>query len=177
MYFNVSQLLKEPTGSTRHYEVEEKLPINGAGLLSHFIGSVAFLKTDGGIWVSAGFESTVRCECSRCLEQYVQAVYLPIEEEYYPITEVDTGARLNSSDIPEDSFYIDQNNVLDLTEALRQYSEMEIPMKPICKESCLGICVNCGVNLNEEQCQCEKNSVDARWGPLLEMASTNDNFN
>ncbi len=177
MYFNVSQLLKETSGSTRHYEIDEDLHPHSAAPIHHVAGTINFLRTDKGVWVSAELESSVSCECSRCLEACEQPVRLSIEEEFFPVIDVHSGLRLDLSGAPEDAFYIDQNHILDITEALRQYSEMSIPMKPVCREDCAGICVNCGVNLNESQCVCEAAPRDHRWGPLLEYVSAEDNYN
>jgi uncharacterized protein len=50
-------------------------------------------------------------------------------------------------DVPEDepgAFTIDRNNILDLEEAVRQYSTLAIPMKPLCREDCPGLCPVCG---------------------------------
>jgi uncharacterized protein len=50
--------------------------------------------------------------------------------------------------------YVDKYGDIDLSEAIREEIILNIPMKNICDTNCKGICVGCGVNLNNEECQC-----------------------
>ena len=168
MYFNVSQLMREPSGSSRTLEVDERLaPIDG-GEAQRLEGAVKLLRTDKGIWVSGELDSQVLCACSRCLKEYWQPIYMTIEEESLPLADSETGvvAGLDDDEAGE-SFGIDQNQMLDLTEAVRQYSALSIPMKPVCDSDCKGICLNCGADLNETPCQCDNTVKSSLWGPLL----------
>jgi len=54
---------------------------------------------------------------------------------------------------------------VDLTEDLREAILLAFPSYPICRETCRGLCAQCGVNLNEETCDC-KPPPDVRWGAL-----------
>jgi uncharacterized protein len=69
-----------------------------------------------------------------------------------------------------DAFLIDSHQVLDLTEAVRQYRLTAEPMQPLCKPDCLGLCPHCGYNLNEGPCGCPRQETDARWAALAELA-------
>ena len=42
-------------------------------------------------------------------------------------------------------------------------------MKRLCKEDCKGLCVKCGSDLNEKQCECEDSEIDDRWKVLTEL--------
>ena len=174
MYFNVSQLLKEPSGARRTYEVDEMLSLSDTNRVSHVHGEVDLLRTDKGIWGSAQLESSMPSTCSRCLVQYEQPLRITIEDEYFPVVDVVTGSNLDRPDEDTGDSYIGKNHVLDMSEAVRQYSALSIPMKPMCREGCLGICTGCGVSLNETSCQCDMKVRDVRWGPLLELARTNE---
>ena len=178
MYLNVSQLLKETSGSGRTLEIDDELVLSGdANPATRVKGIVALLRTDKGIWVSATLESKMYCDCSRCLEPYGQEVQLQFEEEYLPIFDVDTGARLVRDVEDGEQFFIDESNILDLAEAVRQYATLNLPMKPICRNNCRGICSNCGVNRNQTSCSCDDGLIDSRWGPLIGLVSTADRTN
>ena len=174
MYFNGSQLLKEPSGASRTIEVDDVLTL-ADDTDARVVGRGKLLRTDKGIWASASLDSQMRCACSRCLVEYEQPVHMIIEEEFFPVVDVATGAKLGGSVDGYQSFYIDQHHTLDLTEAAKQYFALNIPLKPLCREECAGICLNCGVNLNERTCICDEMARDARWGALLEYVSANDN--
>ena len=82
-----------------------------------------------------------------------------------------SGAHVNTSEVAQEAFIIDEHHTLDLSEAARQYAIAAVPMKPLCDQDCLGICSACGVNLRENSCKCDKAPRDSRWSPLLELLS------
>ncbi len=170
MFFNVSQLMMEPSGSTRAYNVDEDLLAREGDGAQRYTGSARLFKTDRGVWVSLDLESEAFCTCSRCLEEYRQPVRVVIEEEFFSHFDPYTGHPRGLSD-NEENFSIDANHTLDLTEAVRQYSTLNIPMQQTCREGCKGICATCGSNRNEVECQCDLAVRDSRWGVLLEMAA------
>jgi uncharacterized protein len=67
-----------------------------------------------------------------------------------------------------------ETDVIDISDDVRDFSILAVPMKKLCTEECKGLCYRCGTNLNEENCTCDQNYVDARWLPLKELKN---NFN
>ena len=172
MFFNVSQLMKEPSGSRRVIQVDQKHALIDNAHTSRVRGTVNLLRTDTSIWVSANLDSGMQCACNLCLKEYDQPIHMTIEEEYFPQGVSAPGANLSGDG--EETFHIDEHHILDMSEALRQYSELSLPMKPVCREGCAGICLTCGVNLNEATCECDKTPRDGRWGELLELVQADD---
>ena len=178
MYFNVSQLLKERSGSTRSYDVNDFASLREGAPMTPISGMVKMMRTDAGIWVSAQLETYFDCECSRCVREMEQFVRMDIEEEYLPEVDVNTGARLNFPDELSDNFYIDQTHMLDMSEAIRQYFGLSMPFSPLCREECKGLCLTCGADLNDTDCSCDNVIRDPRWGALLAFASPKEpNYN
>ena len=138
MQINVSQLLKEAIGSVRNYEVSETVDITGDGTGSMVKGEVRLMHTNRGILVKGTLHTAVEVACSRCLSLFSCPLVLNIEEEYFPVLDVFSGARLTLSGEPG-CFTIDEHHILDLAEAARQYALMAIPMKPLCREDCAGL--------------------------------------
>jgi len=168
MQINVAQLLKAPIGSTRDYEIKQVIDITGDGASSLVQGKVRLLRTDRSILVKGTLDTGVELTCSRCLSPFNYSLTINIEEEYYPTADVDTGAAVPVPDEPG-CFTIDENHVLDLTEAVRQYALLAIPMKPLCREDCAGLCSYCGHNLNRGPCGCSPRGADPRWSELSKL--------
>ncbi len=168
MQINVSQLLKEPIGSERDYDISGRVDIAGNGKQCAVRGEAKMLRTHRGALVEAELETEVELLCSRCLQSFLQKVTLKIEEEYIPVIDVVTGVRLSAPEDPG-SFLIDEHHVIDLTEAVRQYALLAVPMKPLCYQDCAGLCPGCGKNLNRELCQCPEEVIDPRWSELLKL--------
>ena len=151
MQINVSQQLKASIGSVRNYDVDEAAEI--AGSASRVQGKVKLIRTHRSILVKGTLHTESEVTCSRCLSLFSCPLTLNIEEEYFPIADIVSGASLH---LPEEPgcFLIDEHHVLDLTEAIQQYALLVIPMKPLCREDCAGLCPNCGQNLNQGPCNC-----------------------
>jgi len=168
MQVNVAQLLRAPIGSVRDYEIEQVIYITGDGVNSLVQGNVRLTRTNRSILAKGELATEVELTCSRCLGSFKCPLKINLEDEYYPTADVDTGAPLAVPDEPG-SFTIGENHILDLTEAVRQYALLAIPMKPLCKESCAGLCPFCGKNLNQGPCGCPLNSTDPRWAELSKL--------
>lgn len=152
--FNVAQLLKSPVGTTREYDVDEELPaIDEYETTEPIRGHVKLTRTGRGILVDARLHTAVRAECSRCLEELTIPLGIRINEEFLPTVDLATGLPI---ELPKGSeaFTIDEHHVLDLGEAIRQYGLLEVPLQPLCRAACAGLCPTCGQNLNIGQCNC-----------------------
>jgi uncharacterized protein len=159
MKINVSQLLNEAIGSIREYAVDEEL-VSGDGRIA---GSVKLMRTDKGVLVSAKMSTDAQCTCSRCLKEFGQRIDVAFEEEAFHSNDGPSGVQ------PE-APAIDDKRILDLSEALEQYLYLAVPVKPVCREDCQGICSQCGADLNEKACVCDHEARDSRWAELLKMA-------
>ncbi len=171
MWINVSQQLKTSIGTIRNYEVSEI--VNVAGGKSMVQGEVGLIRTDRGILAKGTLHTEVGVTCSRCLSLFSCPLTLNIEEEYFPITDVVSGGSLPSPEEPG-CFTIDEHHVIDLTEAIRQYALLVIPMKPLCRGDCAGLCPNCGHNLNQGPCDCSPQETEPRWSELSKLILASD---
>ena len=171
--FNISEILKEPVGSKRSYTFEENGPIPAleGDYIHDLHGQVSLMRTDKGLLIDLALDTEVTCTCSRCLNSYDQGVSLRIEEEFFPSIDIKTGVGNDLDQADDRANVIDANHILDLTEPIRQQAIVSIPMKPLCRTDCAGICSNCGANLNESLCQCAEDVRNPKWGALLEILS------
>jgi len=163
---SVAQLLKESIGSVREYEIEGMLGITKKEC--RVAGEIRLTRTDRGILVNARLNSEVELTCGRCLSEYDWSFDLHFKEEYLQTVDLVSGARLS---LPEESsdFTIDQRHILDISEAVRQFALLSMPIKAVCCEDCAGLCSRCGHNLNLGPCRCPAEEVDHRWAPLLKL--------
>jgi len=168
MLVNVAQLLKSPIGTERKYEVNEAFEINGTETLVK--GDVSFTRTDRSILVKGIFNAEIELACSRCLEKIINPLEVKFEEEYFPTIDIISGALLARPEEPG-AFSINEHHVIDLSEAVRQYAIAAIPMKPLCRTDCAGICPTCGHDLNEGSCTCLSQEIDLRWAKLKKLMS------
>jgi uncharacterized protein len=169
MLFNVSQLLRETTGSTRRYTVDEGVDIPGETVqVIRFSGSVLLLRTPRSILVEAHLSGNGTGTCARCLQPALVPLELTIEEEFFPTIDPVTGVHLAPPEEP-DAFRIDEHHHLDITEAVRQAAVLAEPMQVLCRPDCLGLCPQCGADRNLGACRCPAEPIDERWAALRRL--------
>jgi uncharacterized protein len=168
MQINVSQLLQEPVGSIREHQVNAVIVSADVGKGYLVQGECHLLRTQRSILAKCQLSTAVELTCSRCLSLFQQPLTLNFEEEYLPTVDVVSGVPLPLSE-ESSTFTIDGHHILDLMEAIRQYTLLTIPMKPLCREDCAGLCPNCGQNLNQGPCDCPVQDADPRWSKLAKL--------
>jgi len=132
---NVSQLLKEPVGSSQSHDISGTIGEEVEGFVE---GKAKLILINGGVLVQCKLTAEVKLICSRCLDTFLCPVSFTAEEEFLPISDVSGDLALSSS-AQSQEFTIDNKNILDLTELIRQYTLLNLPMKPLCRSDCPGI--------------------------------------
>lgn len=167
--YNVSTLLSEPIGSTREYEVDSRVLIDDEPRHQRLVGRTTFLRTNRGVLVTAYLQGVQPERCSRCLRELDLPLRIAIEEEFVASVDAETGAGLPAPEDPE-VFRIDAQHTLDLEEAVRQYWAAALPMQPLCRPDCRGLCPSCGRDVNQGACSCPLEE-DRRWSALRQLVS------
>ncbi len=170
MIYNVAGLLTGNLGDSQQHTIENESIVIDGHSLKQISGPVRLMRTDRTVLVNAEIEAVTDDSCSRCLEPATVNVSVNMEEEFSP-TNADLVDGPNNRVAEEDDYYdptlvIDEQNFLDLSEGLGQALLSALPIAPVCKEDCLGICPICTVNRNIIQCSCAKSSSDPRWAGL-----------
>ena len=113
MQINVSQLLQEPIGATRDYNINEQAAIGTDPSDCLVLGKCHLLRTQRSILVNCTLRTESELTCSRCLSLFRHSYDIKFEEEYVPTVDVATGVPLP---LPEDAgiFTIDKHHILDL---------------------------------------------------------------
>lgn len=153
MSFNVATLLQEPVGSRRRELLDaEPLAVPDEGWAGEVSGNVELMRTLRGVLVRAQLRGTPTLECARCLDPFRAEIEIEIAEEFIPLFDLASGARVEPND--DDELRIDALHQLDLSEAVRQYEQTVLPLQPMCRPDCAGLCPQCGRNRNNGACDC-----------------------
>ena len=124
-----------------------------------------------GEYVAEGTSSfTADLNCSRCLEPYPFANNSSFHVRFRPRPEVSAeNEEIEITDTTEldVEFYSDRE--IPLRDLALEQIQLSIPMKPLCDESCLGLCPTCGANRSREECSCNTPVADERWGALKDF--------
>jgi uncharacterized protein len=176
LVYNVAQLLKERIGSTRRLPIETSFLAlydeDGNSVEAHDVtGEVKVTRLSDGVLVQGDVEAQVAVQCSRCLDDIRLPVDARLEEQFQPTIDVETGHAIHRAEYEQDdnAFMIDPNHMMDLSEPVRQALLVALPMRPLCREDCKGLCPVCGANRNRTDCGHEEEQIDSRWEGLRDL--------
>ena len=194
MQFNVAQLLKEPIGAVRRFELVEDISELDPELatLGPLVGNVELIRIHSGVLARANLSTAVRVTCNRCVEPIAMQVRFAVEESFRPLTEVHTGRYIAPSefegeeeDLEDAALIIDEHHILDLSEVVRQSIWLALPMYPSCNWTGAGECPNYTRYLHEVKAVQEEAGedvasgdeavVDPRWAALLALRKKQGN--
>ena len=120
--------------------------------------------------VSGRVTTKLEMECSRCVESFGVSVDAQFDLRYVPASEnAGEGEREVGEEDLATAFY--REGMIDLIELMREQFVLALPMKPLCRDECRGLCPQCGTNLNTSQCDCAPAWEDPRLAPLKSLLS------
>ena len=118
-----------------------------------------------GILVTGTVTGRVAAECARCLRPLETDVTLEVCELF-----VGPG-----SEIPDDEAYRVAGTEIHLEPMLRDALTLALPLNPLCRRDCKGLCARCGADLYSGECACADDTTDPRWAPLDELRARLEN--
>jgi uncharacterized protein len=175
MKLDLSELVAN-IGKSYHYEVDEGCDgLDDLRCSERVTGSIDFTNTGRVIVARGSLHTSVKLDCSRCLEAVARSVDVTVEEQL-PIASVWTAATGSEEEADEEEADpLFEDNLFDLSEYIRQAVLVQVPMQPLCRDDCRGLCPTCGKNLNEGACTCTSTGEPprlAQLGWLLEKDRT-----
>jgi len=115
-------------------------------------------------------QTTLELPCSRCLEPFTWSVDPAFDLRYQPhATNTGEGEIEVEEDDLTTAFY--ERNTIDLGHLMREQMYLALPMKPLCREDCRGLCPACGANRNVAPCTCDPRPPDPRLAALRDLAA------
>ncbi|HMD36190.1 MAG TPA: DUF177 domain-containing protein [Vicinamibacterales bacterium] len=140
--------------------------------------SLAFdiFKDKDNFRIVGDLKTVLELPCSRCLEPFRHGVDTRFDLRYQPhaMNTAPGGRGRSEGDeaaIEEDdlstAFY--ENDEIDLGQLMREQFYLSLPMKPLCREDCQGLCPACGTNLNRGLCTCKRDWDDPRMAALRNL--------
>ncbi|NOQ41127.1 MAG: hypothetical protein GQ563_01310 [Desulfuromusa sp.] len=111
-----------------------------------------FVEIDGHL------DAVVVLKCGRCLQDFEQTLAEPFTLTFVPLLEEGETEEEVVLSPDELGLIFYQNEVLELQESLQEQLLMAISISPVCKTSCLGLCPECGADLNRLKCDCIRKS-------------------
>ncbi len=158
--FNFGFLLEAPIGTFRDVELNyPSIQVAQDMTLAPLTGSFLATRISEGVYLSGELNSRIGQQCVRCLEDAEITLKLKIDELFYS----PPGSAL------EGAYVVGENGYIDLAPLVRELALLDVPIQPLCKPDCQGLCMECGQNLNQSDCGCVEDDIDPRLSVLKEL--------
>jgi len=157
---NVGFIIHETIGYSRDFPFEAatvKLPPDLD--LTDLVGEVRVTRTSQGLLVQVKMAARMLTECARCLEDFNQPLQIGFTELY----------AFTSNSLTESGLLVPESGKIDLAPLIREEMLLAMPISPICRSDCQGLCPVCGENLNRVHCNHEPEVIDPRMEVLKQL--------
>ncbi|HEV8269554.1 MAG TPA: DUF177 domain-containing protein [Thermoanaerobaculia bacterium] len=170
MDLNLELAFDEPVDLSHTFEIsKEKLGREELLSLQPVRFSGRLMKTDPGFALTGRIEIAGTAECVRCLGEVPFSRSGPVSWVFAPTHERPKAEEEETelADTDLDVVWYD-DFVVPFDPLIEEQLQLEIPMKPLCRESCLGLCPKCGADRNSAPCGCSE-EADDRWTALRSL--------
>jgi len=140
---NVGFILHEEVGYNHEFSFDLPRAVLEDDLeLRQLMGTITIGRTAQGLLFTGAFSGQTEVTCVRCLKSFDQNLA-------WDLTELYASSEKSASDsgllVPEDA-------QIDLAPIIREYALLEVPINPVCRPDCKGLCPVCGQDLNLRDC-------------------------
>ena len=140
---NVGFLLHEEAGYSHEFDFD--LPAFRLGVdleVRELLGHLTIGRTAQGLLFTGDFSAQTDLSCVRCLAHYSQLLRWRLTEVF----------SINEKSLSDSGQLVPEDAQIDLQPLTREYALLEIPINPICRPDCRGLCPVCGEDLNQRDC-------------------------
>lgn len=160
LLINVGFIVHADIGYTRQFDIAlDSLSLEEGSLANNINGLAKFSRTQSGLLLEIDLTAHTIIECGRCLDSYSQELQTSFTELY----------AFDKRNVDESSLILPDDRFIDLAPLVQDFLRLAIPINPICKSECAGLCPICGINHNHKTCDCEIDQIDPRLASLKDL--------
>ncbi len=157
---NVGFFINQNVGYSRDFPFDlTKIHLPPDLDLENLSGAARITRTAQGLLTQVKVHASFSAECARCLTNFDQ----PLEAEFTELY------AFTDKSVTESGLILPEDGHIDLEPLVRDYMLRAVPIKPLCRPDCKGLCPVCGENLNENQHSHDTDDVDPRLSVLKSL--------
>lgn len=124
-------------------------------------------KIRDSVFVEGSIDTVIETDCSLCLDK----AHIPVSSRFHYTFvprrgDVEDEKELTAEDMDVE-YYVEET--IDLDPIILEQIVLQIPMRVVCRETCRGLCPQCGINLNTSSCSCSNKKIDERLSVLKDL--------
>jgi len=144
-----------------------QLDMDGVRFLSPVDVHVSYHRSGNDLFFDGNLGADVEGVCSRCLNDYCFRLEKKFDLVLIPDTLPTNKNRKLNRDEMGLSYY--QGEEVDLLPLVHEQALLGVPLRPLCNDSCRGLCPGCGADRNAERCDCDVSPVDSRMAVFRQI--------
>ena len=138
---NVGFIIHQNVGYVRDFLIEiPSIRLQSDLDLENLLGVVRVSRAAQGLLVQVKLKATVYTDCVRCLTNFSQPLDIDFSELY----------AFNRNSITDSGLLVPESGKIDLEPFIRDEMILAMPINPLCRINCKGLCPECGENLNDQ---------------------------
>ncbi|OGO25577.1 MAG: hypothetical protein A2W33_05475 [Chloroflexi bacterium RBG_16_52_11] len=162
---NVGFFIGQNVGYSRDFLFESAhLTFDPDLYLSDFGGAARITRTAQGLLIQGKMNATILSECVRCLTN----IELPLKIDFTELY------AFSSQSVTDSGLLLPEDAHINLAPLVREYMLLEVPISPVCRADCRGLCPICGENLNDTTCEHNDQAVESRLSMLKTLLEQED---
>jgi uncharacterized protein len=173
---NIGELLADRRAvRTVAFSERFESPAEDIALVAPVAGELSLSSTGATVYLTGRVQTVLSLVCGACLRPFQQSLEFVVDEEFGRApAQPDAGAARGEAALGPADFVVPvgPDEVVDLSEVVRQQLLLALPIAPRCREGCPGLCPSCGADLNAGRCTCAHDDIDPRlqalrqWPPV-----------
>jgi uncharacterized protein len=162
---NVGFIINQPIGTSRdiHFDFPS-LSLPPDFDMIDFQGVVRVNRTPQALLLQGNFKAKESEQCVRCLTRFWQPLHGEFEELYALVPPRHGGIYEKDNEDSESELILPDDANVDMAPLVRELLLLEVPISPLCKPDCKGLCPECGADLNGSPCEHVLNQAES--GPI-----------
>lgn len=152
--------MNQPVGYNHEFPFEhDKIQVAEDLVLEGFSGAAIISRTPQGLLVQADFDARLDLECVRCLDAYPQHIHFELAELF----------AFDERSVTDSGLILPDDMHIDLQPLVRDFALLEVPINPVCRPDCRGLCQVCGEDRNKVDCGHSVPSGDEPFSVLKDL--------
>ena len=163
---NVGFIVAQSAGYSRDFTVEiPKVTLPPDLIIDDLAGDVRVSRTPQGLLIQAKIKGKTQLDCVRCLEPFSHRLVANFTELY----------AFSRRNITDSGLLVPEDGQIDLEPLVREFMILDLPISPLCRTDCKGLCPVCGDNLNLNSCNHDEEPADPRLEVLKKLLENQAN--
>ncbi|GAB4495271.1 MAG: hypothetical protein OHK0052_02360 [Anaerolineales bacterium] len=159
---NVGFIVAQTVGYSREFPCEFEQVRLEEDIFREVQGTITVTRTGQGLLFQTQMGATTEVACTRCLENFSLRLESRFDELF----------AFSANAVAETDLIVPESGRIDFAPLLREYLLLEVPIQPVCRPTCKGLCPVCGGNLNQTVCQHEEDFTDPRFAILKQLLNS-----